>query len=92
MKEMNVVWVPTVSTVGNLRGKGRFDETAVVAILESALENLEKFSQMGGLMAVGSDAGAWAVEHGCESEWALLRTVVPEEVLEAGNRAIREKF
>lgn len=92
MKEMNVVWVPTVSTVGNLRGKGRFDETAVAAILESALENLEKFSQMGGLVAVGSDAGAWAVEHGCESEWALLRTVVPEEVLEAGNRAIREKF
>ena len=92
MKENGTVWVPTVSTVGNLRGKGRFDEKAVAAILESALENLERFAGMGGLVAVGSDAGAWAVEHGCESEWALLRQVVPKGVLEAGNRAIFEKF
>ena len=92
MKEMGTVWVPTLSTVGNLRGKGRFDEKAVVAILESAMENLAAFSAMGGLVAVGSDAGAWAVEHGCESEWALLGQVVPKALLEAGNRAIMERF
>ena len=92
MKEMGTVWVPTLSTVGNLRGKGRFDEKAVVAILESAMENLAAFSAMGGLVAVGSDAGAWAVEHGCETEWALLEQAVPKEILEAGNRAIMERF
>ena len=92
MKESGTVWVPTVSTVGNLRGKGRFDEQAVEAILESALGNLERFAGMGGLVAVGSDAGAWAVEHGCESEGRLLRQVVPKEVLEAGNRTVFEKF
>ena len=92
MKEMGTVWVPTLSTVGNLRGKGRFEEQAVAAILESAMENLAAFSAMGGLIAVGSDAGAWAVEHGCESEWALLGQVVPKAVLEAGNRAIMERF
>ena len=92
MKEMETVWVPTLSTVGNLRGKGRFEEQAVAAILESAMENLAAFSAMGGLIAVGSDAGAWAVEHGCETEWALLEQVVPKAVLEAGNRAIMERF
>ena len=92
MKEMGTVWVPTLSTVGNLRGKGRFEEKAVAAILESAMENLAAFSAMGGLIAVGSDAGAWAVEHGCETEWALLEQVVPKAVLKAGNRAIMERF
>ena len=92
MKENGTVWVPTVSTVGNLRGKGRFEERAVEAILESTLANLERFAGMGGLVAVGSDAGAWAVEHGCETEWALLRQVCPEELLDRGNRMIREKF
>ena len=29
MAENGVVWVPTLSTVGNLRGKGRFNEKAV---------------------------------------------------------------
>ena len=46
MKERDVVWVPTVSTVGNLRGKGRFDEKAVAAILDSTLENVERFAGM----------------------------------------------
>ena len=92
MKENGTVWVPTLSTVGNLRGKGRFEERAVEAILESALANLGRFAGMGGLVAVGSDAGAWAVEHGCETEWALLRQVCPEALLDRGNRVIREKF
>ena len=29
MAENNTIWVPTVSTIGNLRGTGRFDEKAV---------------------------------------------------------------
>lgn len=92
MKENGTVWVPTVSTIGNLRGRGRFNERAVEAILESAMENVEWFAKMGGLIAVGSDAGAWAVEHGCESEETLLLQVCPKAVLEQGNRVIREKF
>ena len=43
MASCGTVWVPTLSTIGNLRGKGRFDECAVAAILESALENVAKF-------------------------------------------------
>jgi imidazolonepropionase-like amidohydrolase len=89
------VWVPTLSTIGNLRGKGRFCEDAVCRILESAMENVNRFASMGGLIAPGSDAGAWAVEHAMDSEWALLlRAIGPdaESVLAQGSQKIQEKF
>ena len=93
MKEAGTVWVPTLSTVGNLRGKGRFDEAAVEKILESALMNVEAFANMGGLLAAGTDAGAWAVSHGCGTEEALLRMAgVTDAQLNLGHRMIAEKF
>ena len=91
MKEAGTVWVPTVSTIGNLRGKGRFDETAVQAILDSALANVKRFADMGGMIAPGTDAGAWAVPHGCLSEYELLADV-PEETLKRGIETIVNKF
>ena len=95
MKAAGTVWVPTVSTIGNLRGKGRFDETAVAQILESALENVEAFADLGGLLAPGTDAGAWQVPHSIRSEFALLRQALGEKtaaVLEQGTAMIRLKF
>ncbi len=92
MKEMGTVWVPTVSTMGNLRGRGRFDEGAVQAIFASAADNLRQFAAMGGLIAAGSDAGAWAVEHGCDTEERLLQQILGDRVWEAGNQRILEKF
>ena len=93
MKEAGTVWVPTLSTVGNLRGKGRFSEEAVRQILENALENVAAFSQMGGLLAVGTDAGAWAVEHGCGTEEGLLSlAAVTSQRLEEGSSLIQKKF
>ena len=95
MAENGTVWVPTLSTVGNLRGKGRFEEAAVRAILDSALENVRIFADMGGLIAPGTDAGAWAVEHGMDSEYDLLGQALgdrAEEVLQRGTAAIMEKF
>ncbi len=95
MAESGAVWVPTLSTIGNLRGKGRFDEGAVCAILESTMENVGAFAAMGGLVAPGSDAGAWAVPHGSITEEALLRQAIGESadgVLEKGTRVIMDKF
>ena len=95
MKEAGCIWVPTVSTVGNLLGKGRFDDGAVAAILDSALENCAKFSQMGGLIAPGSDAGAWAVPHGCKTEQALLEKTLGNDtraILEQGAAAVMTRF
>ena len=93
MAQAGTVWVPTLSTVGNLRGKGRFSETAVQKILESAMENVSAFASMGGLIAPGTDAGAWAVPHGSETEYTLLAEAgVPAVALERGIRAIQGKF
>ena len=90
MKENSTVWVPTLSTIGNLRGKGRFQEAAVQKILESALENVSAFAKMGGLIALGTDAGAWEVKHGCETELALLHQAGADPA--AGNQTIHMKF
>lgn len=93
MKENKVVWVPTLSTIGNLQGKGRFREDAVKQILDSALENVAFYKQIGGFLAPGTDAGAWAVPHGCrtEEDWLKLAGVGQEE-LARGTQTIIEKF
>ncbi|MCI7726958.1 MAG: amidohydrolase family protein [Clostridiales bacterium] len=95
MKEAGTVWVPTLSTIGNLRGRGRFDENAVERILESAMQNVRLFAAMGGLLAPGTDAGAWAVPHGSLTEYALLKAVLEDETemaLKQGTEVIRQKF
>lgn len=95
MHENGVVWVPTLSTIGNLRGKGRFCEASIARILAGAMENTAKFAAMGGLIALGTDAGAWAVAHGAQSEQALLAEALgtdAETVISRGNEAIKAKF
>jgi len=95
MVDSGTVWVPTLSTIGNLRGKGRFSETDVEKILASALENVAAFAKMGGLVAPGSDAGAWQVPHGIKTEYTLLAQALGEDaayLLDAGTAAIRQKF
>lgn len=90
MAENHVVWVPTVSTIGNLRGKGRFREEAVQAIYESALKNVETYVNLGGILAPGSDAGAWAVPHGCRTEYVHLASVLGDRVREVLTRGAEE--
>ena len=95
MAQNRVIWVPTVSTIANLRGAGRFNETAVREILNSATENIRRFAALGGLIAPGSDAGAWAVPHGADTEHALLAQILgksADTLLDAGTTAIIEKF
>ena len=95
MAEAGTIWVPTLSTIGNLRGTGRFSETDVENILESALSNVSRFGELGGLLAPGTDAGAWAVPHGIKSEFVLLRQALGKEterILEQGTAAIQKKF
>jgi hypothetical protein len=59
------------------------------------MENVSRFAAMGGLVAPGSDAGAWAVEHAMDSEWALLTQAIgsnAKTVLDQGAQRIQEKF
>ena len=95
MAENNTIWCPTLSTVGNLRGKGRFDEAAVRGILETGLKNVAEFGRMGGLIAPGTDAGAWAVPHGSLTEFQLLGQALgpqAETILERGAKAVMDRF
>lgn len=95
MKENETVWVPTLSAVGNLRGTGRFPENTVQSILNSAMENVAWFADAGGLVAPGTDAGAWAVPHGMISEYELLGQALGErreEILDRGIGEIMRKF
>ena len=95
MRENGTVWCPTLSTIGNLRGTGRFDEGAVHRILESATENVRAFAQMGGLLAPGTDAGAWNVFQGTLSEYELLESALgsdSQNILARGIEKLKEKF
>lgn len=97
MSENGTIWVPTLSAIGNHRGTGRFDEKAVAAIYDSSVEHLRAFIKMNGLVAPGSDAGAWAVPHvrGGMDEFAHLAHALGdgwESIVNAGIDAVRTKF
>lgn len=64
LAESHTVWVPTLVTVRNLLGCGRYEDEALISIMESAEENLKAAFLKGAKTALGSDAGAFRVMHG----------------------------
>ena len=97
MAQNGTIWCPTLSAIGNLRGRGRFHEAAVAAIYASSVENVRKFIKINGILAPGSDAGAWAVPHvrGGEDEYAHLTDISGpdvKKVLLTGTDAVRTGF
>lgn len=44
LAESDTVWVPTLVTVRNLLGDGRYDDETLKPIIESAEENIRKHS------------------------------------------------
>ena len=99
MAESGAVWVPTIATIRNLIGCGRFPDDEVRTIYESAAENLRLAYTLGVRLALGSDAGAYMVPHGqgIEDEYAIFQQILGagaelERVLKEGERAVKEKF
>lgn len=99
MAESRAVWVPTIATIRNLIGCGRFPDVEVKRIYESAAENLRLAYDRGVRLALGSDAGAFRVPHGqgIEDEYRIFCEILGESEalrrhLEAGEREIRERF
>ena len=73
----------------------QISEAAVSAIWENAAENVRKFANMGGLLAPGSDAGAWSVPHDADTEHTLLTDLLgadADSILARGTAAIQQKF
>lgn len=97
LAENGVVWIPTLSTIGNLLGSGRYDDTVLRRILVSAQENVRRVATLGGYVGLGSDAGAFRVPHvdGTLTEQQWLRQALgdsAEDILSAAEYQIRERF
>ena len=91
------VWVPTLSTVGNLIGNGRFPDEVLERILDSQLRNVAHCAELGGTIALGSDAGAYCVYHAdaVKDEYEYLRRALgdaADDLLAAGEAQIRSSF
>ena len=94
MAEHQVIWTPTVSPIGNLKGGGRFDDEITQKITEYHLQMIQKYVNLGGRIALGSDAGAWRVPHveGLQTEKQYLKAIVDESHLKETENIIRKKF
>lgn len=95
--ESGAVWVPTAVTIGNLRGLGRFPDEVLVPLLELHQSNIAYAAKVGAKIALGTDAGAYAVYHASsvQQEYDLLQQCLGENtdaVLTTGEAEIRRRF
>lgn len=77
LADSRTLWVPTLSTIGNLIGSGRYPDALLRPLLAEQQEKVKKVAQWGGLVGLGSDAGAFQVFHGSamDTEAALLDAI-----------------
>lgn len=100
MREHRTIWVPTIATVKNLEGSGRYDDTVIQRIYAMNAEQIKKAWNRGVIMALGSDAGAYHVLHGqgIYDEWKYFQEIIGEESekmkirLLEGENQIKRKF
>lgn len=99
LSESHTVWVPTLVTVRNLLGDGRYADETLKPIIETAEENVRKAFGLGVKVAPGSDAGAYRVLHGQgiqDEMQAFVQILGNEEEayqwLIEGEMEIRKKF
>lgn len=99
LADSDTVWVPTLVTVRNLAGKGRFSEEEVAKIAATQTEAVQMAYEAGVKIATGTDGGAWMVPHGetLVQEYHEFYQILgkSEEVtayLEKGNQEIIRRF
>ena len=59
MAQQRTLWVPTLSTIGNLIGSGRYPDAVLKRLLAQQQEAVRFVAAHGGRIGLGSDAGAW---------------------------------
>ena len=101
LAQSHTVWVPTLVTVRNLMGDGRYEDEVLWPIIETANENVRKAFQLGVKVALGSDAGAYRVLHGqgIQDEMDSFAEILEEQErdnvyrwLADGEAEIKKKF
>ena len=97
LAESHAVWVPTLVTIGNLIGDGRFPDAALLPLLAFQQRSVRDAAAQGARIACGSDAGAYRVLHaqgGLDEQALLRRTLGPiaDQILTQGNTEIQKRF
>ncbi len=99
LADSDTVWVPTLVTVRNLIGCGRYEDAILRPIAERAEELLRLAFRKKAKVALGSDAGAYMVPHGsgiCQEFDSFCQilgnTSRVTEWLQNGEKEIRERF
>ena len=95
----HTVWVPTLVTVRNLMGCGRYDDAVLQPIIESGETSLRRAFRKKARIVLGSDAGAYRVMHGTgiRDEYRAFLEILgdtPEvkKWMEQGEKEIRTRF
>lgn len=99
LADSHTVWVPTLVTVRNLLGCGRYEDTVIRLIMENAGKSLKLAFDKGVKTALGSDAGAYQVPHGrgIQDEYQAFKDILGDtqevkEWLIQGENEIKERF
>ncbi|MDO5134778.1 MAG: Xaa-Pro dipeptidase [Eubacteriales bacterium] len=99
LSESSTVWVPTLVTIRNLLGCGRYQDRELLKIQRAAERSLRLAYQKGASLALGSDGGAYMVPHGWGilEEYRAVFSILGEEpqinrCLEEGESQIRRRF
>lgn len=99
LADSDTVWVPTLVTIRNLVGCGRFEDAVLKPIIEQAEALVRSAFKKKVKTALGSDAGAYMVPHGkgiCQEYESFCQilgdSVEVQQWLQEGERAIRERF
>ena len=99
LADSNTVWVPTLVTVRNLAGCGRYEDSVLNPIIHQAEVLVRLAYQKKVKVAPGSDAGAYMVPHGkgILQEWEAFRQILGDsgevkEGLKTGEKEIRDRF
>ncbi len=81
LAQKKTLWIPTLSTIGNLMGCGRYPDEVLGDLLREQQEKVAFVAAHGGMVGLGSDAGAFRVFHGqaAQDEYALLHAALGEK-------------
>ena len=99
LADSDTVWVPTLVTIRNLWGCGRYEVETLKPIIELAQKNLQLAWRYKVKVALGSDAGAYMVPHGTglRDEYQAFVDILGESDqvcswLRAGEKKIQDTF
>ena len=96
MAEHGTLWTPTIVTIGNLIGCGRYPDDVLRPLFRLHAENIRQAAAFGVPIAVGSDAGAYRVLHaqGAADERRYLEELLGRdaEALRRGEQAMDKWF